>query len=387
MKRVSKLLLICSLLLAILTSTLAQSEPLFTVQAKSAVLMDAETGQVLFEQNADEKLLPASLVKIMTLYLTFDAIEKGTVSLEDRFRVSINAWQPEGSKMFIREGERVSVEDLIKGVAIVSGNDACIALAEGISGVTEVFVRSMNQKAQSLGLTNTYYTDVHGLDNTGAQFTTARDVAMLSRAYVNDHPEALVYHSTREFTYAGITQRNRNGLLWNYPGADGLKTGHLNAVGYNLVATAKENDMRLIAVVLGADSESVREAEARKLLNYGFRNFETVKASELVKPVNTTVYKGKVGKVNVVPAKDVSMVIPQGAADRVRVVRDLDSDLVAPVKKGDPVGEYRFYWQDELIASVEATVAEDVEKGGFFKVLWDSIRLFFANLFAKITNK
>ncbi|HPQ10150.1 MAG TPA: serine hydrolase, partial [Bacillota bacterium] len=148
MKRVSKLLLICSLLLAILTSALAQSEPLFTVQAKSAVLMDAETGQVLFEQNADEKLLPASLVKIMTLYLTFDAIEKGTVSLEDRFRVSINAWQPEGSKMFIREGERVSVEDLIKGVAIVSGNDACITLAEGISGVTEVFVRSMNQKAQ-----------------------------------------------------------------------------------------------------------------------------------------------------------------------------------------------------------------------------------------------
>lgn len=387
MKRLSKLLLIFILLTAIVGTTLAQTEPLFTVQATSAILMDAETGQVLFEQNADERLLPASLVKIMTLYLTFDTIKRGTVSLQDRFPVSINAWQPEGSKMFIREGEFVSVDDLIKGVAVVSGNDACIALAEGIAGVTEVFVQSMNQKAQALGLENTNFTDVHGLDNTGNQYTTAKDVATLAKSYVTDHPVALDYHSTLEYTYNGITQKNRNGLLWTYPGVDGLKTGHLSAVGYNLVATAHESDMRLIAVVLGASSESIRETEVRKLLNYGFRNFESVKASELVEPVSTTVYKGKKGKVDVIPATDSSMVVPLGARDQIRVVRDLDSSITAPVKKGESVGEFRFYWQDELIASIEATVAEDVEKGGFFKVLWDSIRLFFANLFSKVTNK
>jgi D-alanyl-D-alanine carboxypeptidase (penicillin-binding protein 5/6) len=289
--------------------------------------------------------------------------------------------------MFIREGEFVRVDDLIKGVAVVSGNDACIALAEGISGVTEVFVESMNKKAQALGLENTNFTDVHGLDNTGAQYTTAKDVANLSKAYITDHPEALDYHSTLEFSFNGITQRNRNGLLWTYPGVDGLKTGHLNAVGYNLVATAKESDMRLIAVVLGASSEAIRETEVRKLLNYGFRNFETVRASELVEPISTTVYKGKVGKVDVVPATDSSMIVPLGAKDRIRVVRELDSSITAPVKKGESVGQFRFYWQDELLGSTDATVAENVEKGGFFKVLWDSIRLFFVNLFSKITNK
>ena len=383
MKRFINWILVAVLFFSTIGGVLAQTQPLFTVQAKSAVLMDFDTGRILFEQDPEVRLLPASLVKIMTLYVAFDAIDQGTTSLDDLYTVSINAWQPVGSKMFLRESEKVSVENLIKGIAIVSGNDACIALAEGLSGVTEVYVQWMNRKAESLGLTNTHFVDVHGLDDSNQQYTTALDVAKLSRHYISNHPEALAYHSTKEFTYADITQRNRNGLLWNYPGVDGLKTGHLSKVGYNLVATAKQNNMRLIAVVLGADSENIRENEVRKLLNYGFRNFESVKASQVVSPIETTIYKGKVNTVDVVPLEDVSMLIPVGAKDQVRVVKNINKPLVAPIKNGQSVGELKFYWQDELLAETEATVIEDVPKAGFFKSLWDSIRLLFAKIFAK----
>ena len=383
MKRFSTWLLTMLLFFSVIGSVSAQDQPLFTVQAKSAVLMDFDTGRILFQQDAEQTLLPASLVKIMNLYVAFDAIDQGTVRLDDLFPVSIHAWQPVGSKMFIKEGEKVSVDDLLKGIAIVSGNDACIALAEGIAGVTEVYVQWMNDKAAKLGLTGTNFTDVHGLDDSAKQYTTALDIAKLSRAYIKDHPEALTYHSTKEFTYNGITQKNRNGLLWSYPGTDGLKTGHLSKVGYNLCATAEQNGMRLIAVVLGSSSESVRENEARKLLNYGFRNFEKAKATELVTPISKPIYKGKVGKVNVVPATDFTMLVPVGAKDQIRIVKEIKEPLVAPIKKGQSVGEFKFYWQDELLGSTEATVEEDVPKAGFFKSLWDSIRLLFAKLFAK----
>jgi len=386
MKRIFYWLTIVALFVALIGSSVVQAQPLFTVQAKSSVLMDFSTGRILFEQEPEVKLLPASLVKIMNLYLAFDALKQGTITLDDKFTVSIKAWQPVGSKMFLKEGDQVTVDDLLKGIAVVSGNDACISMAEGIAGVTEVFVQMMNDKATKLGLVNTHFTDVHGLDDSSEQYTTALDIASLARSYILNHPNALEYHSTKEFTYNNITQRNRNGLLWTYSGVDGLKTGHLSKVGYNLVATAKQNDMRLIAVVLGADSEASRENEVRKLLNYGFRNFETIKANDIVTPINTEVYKAKVKRINVVPAENVPMLIPVGAKDQVRVVKDIQKPLVAPLKKGQAIGEFKFFWQDELLASTKATVDEDVPKGGFFKVLWDSIRLFFAKIFSSKSN-
>ena len=239
--------------------------------AQSAVLMDGLTGQVLYEQNPNLRIPPASFVKVMTLYVVYDAIRAGQLKMDDMVTVSEKAWRMQGSKMFIKVGERVKVEDLMKGVAIASGNDACIALAEHLSGSEEAFVSKMNEKAKLLGLKDSQFKNSDGMPADG-QYITAMDMAILSKRYMEDHPEALVLHSTVEFEYNGIRQGNRNTLLQKNIGVDGLKTGHVEESGYHLTATAKREGQRMIAVVMGCDRVRKRAPEAQKLLEYGFKN-------------------------------------------------------------------------------------------------------------------
>jgi len=245
--------------------------------AQSAVLMDALTGQVLYEQNPQFQIPPASFVKVLTLYLVYDAIRAGQLKMDDLVTVSERAWRIQGSKMFIKVGDRVKVDDLLKGVTIASGNDACIALAEHLAGSEDVFVSKMNEKARLLGMKDSQFKNSHGMPADG-QFTTAMDMAVLARNYIQDHPGALALHSTTEFEYNGIRQGNRNTLLQKNIGVDGLKTGHIEESGYHLAATAKRDGQRMIAVVMGCDKMKKRAPEAQKLLEYGFRNFSTVEA-------------------------------------------------------------------------------------------------------------
>ena len=249
--------------------------------AKSVVLMDGLTGQVLYEQNSNLRISPASFVKVMTLYVVLDAIRTGQFKLDDMVTVSEKAWKrtykTTSSAMFLKVGERVKIEDLLKGVAIASGNDACVALAEHVSGSEEAFVSKMNEKAKLLGLKDSQFRNSDGMPAVD-QYTTAVDMATLAKRYIEDHPEALVYHSTVEFEYNGIRQGNRNTLLQKNIGVDGLKTGHVQEAGYHLTATAKRDGQRMIAVVMGCDKMRKRGPEAQKLLEYGFKNFSTVEA-------------------------------------------------------------------------------------------------------------
>jgi D-alanyl-D-alanine carboxypeptidase (penicillin-binding protein 5/6) len=237
----------------------------FSVDAHSGLLMDGLTGQVLYEQNAQTQIAPASFVKLLTLYIAFDAIRAGQLKMDDLVTVSEKAWRIDGSKMFIKVGDRVRVEDLLKGIAIASGNDACIALAEHMAGSEEAFVSKLNEKAQSLGMKDSKFGNSHGMPAPG-QMTTASDMALLARRYLTDHPESLAFHSTTEYEYNGIRQGNRNTLLQKNIGVDGLKTGHVEESGYHLLATAKRDGQRMIAVIMGCDS--MRSSGPRKLRNF-----------------------------------------------------------------------------------------------------------------------
>ncbi|HEY7492824.1 MAG TPA: D-alanyl-D-alanine carboxypeptidase family protein, partial [Candidatus Tectomicrobia bacterium] len=243
------------------------------VDAKSGILMDAYTGQVLLENNRDLRIEPASFAKILTLYVVFDAIRREKLKPDDEVFISKNAWKTGGSKMFVQVNTKVSVREIIKGIAIVSGNDACVAIAEHLYGSTDAFVNAMNAMAQKIGMQNSQFKNPDGLPDK-QQYTTAYDMALLARAYIQDFPEALQFHSMLEYTYSGIRQYNRNGLLRKDPSIDGLKTGYIDDAGYHLLATAKRDNRRLIAVVMGAENKTIREREVLRLLNTGYQNFE-----------------------------------------------------------------------------------------------------------------
>ncbi len=262
------------------------------VEARSAILVDVSTGSTLFEQNADELIEPASFTKILTLYLLFEAMQQGKVSMSEGAWVSETAWRTGGSKMFVGVGTKVPLEDLIKGIAVVSGNDACVAVAEHLHGSLDTFVEAMNRKARELGMAQSHFLNPHGLPADG-QITTAKEMAILDTAYLQRFPESLRFHSMREYTYNEITQYNRNHLLLKDSTVDGLKTGFVEAGGYHLAATAQRDGMRLLAVVMGAERPAIREREALKLLNYGFRNFTMVLPFPDGQPVKTIkVWKG-----------------------------------------------------------------------------------------------
>lgn len=376
----SFLILFLILTLAV-PNALAQGTPPFDVDAAAAVLLDYDSGQVLYSKQGTAERIPASLVKVMTMFVALDLIDQGRASLTDTTRVSENAWRMTGSQMFLEVGETVTIEQLLYGIAVVSGNDACVALAEALAGSAEVYVQWMNKKAKDLGL-NMTFVDVHGLSENNRM--TALDMALLSRAYIKAYPEALKYHEERSFSYQPrsqnkpILQYNRNGMLGSFEGADGLKTGHLNAAGYNLVATAKQGERRLIAVVLGGSSERGREAVATELLNYGFRSYDLVDTRKLTADTTVKVYKGKQRTVKIA-AQEPLITVPQGTATALEVSVQL-KNMTAPVAKGENVGMLTVWHDGEVIKQTPLLAAEEVPEGGFWRVLWDSIVLFLRSL-------
>jgi D-alanyl-D-alanine carboxypeptidase (penicillin-binding protein 5/6) len=330
--------------------------------ARSAVLMDSLTGQVLYEQSPNLRISPASFVKVMTLYLMYDAIRAGQLKMDDVVTVSEKAWKIKGSKMFIKVGERVKVEDLMKGVAIASGNDACIALAEQLSGSEETFVSKMNEKARLLGLKDSQFKNSHGMPEEG-QYMTAMDMAILSKRYIEDHPESLVFHSTVEFEYNGIHQENRNTLLQKNIGVDGLKTGHVEESGYHLAATAKRDGQRMIAVVMGCDKMRKRGPEAQKLLEYGFKNFSTVEAVKkgaTFGPVK--VRRGKVKQVILTAEGDARVTVAKGKENFVSATPQLPQFFVAPIQKGQAVAKVLILNEGKVNKEVNLLASSDVEK-------------------------
>jgi D-alanyl-D-alanine carboxypeptidase (penicillin-binding protein 5/6) len=334
--------------------------------AKSAVLMDGLTGQVLYEQNPNLKISPASFVKIMTLYVVFDAIRAGQLKTDDMVTVSERAWKrtykTKSSTMFLKLGERVKVEDLLKGVAIVSGNDACVALAEHLSGSEEAFVSKMNEKAKSFALKDTQFKNSDG-ESADGQYTTAMEMAILSKRYIEDHPEALTLHSTVDYTYNGIKQGNRNTLLQKNIGVDGLKTGHLEEAGYHLVATAKREGQRMIAVVMGCPKQSKRGPEAQELLEYGFKNFSTVEAVKkgaTFGPVK--VKRGKLNQVLLAAAEEGRVTVGKGKENLVSVTPQLPQFVVAPVRKGQVVAKVLIQNEGKVAKEVSLLASSGVEK-------------------------
>ena len=330
--------------------------------AQSAVLMDGLTGQVLYEQNPHLRIPPASFVKVLTLYLVFDAIRAGQIKMDDMVTVSEKAWRTQGSKMFIKVGERVKVEDLIKGVAIASGNDACIALAEHVSGSENVFVSKINEKAKLLGMKDSQFKNTHGMP-ADDQYTTAMDMAILARRYIEDHPEALTFHSTTEFEYNGIRQGNRNTLLQKNIGVDGLKTGHIEESGYHLAATAKRDGQRMIAIVMGCDKVRKRASEAQALLEYGFRNFSTVEAVKKgasFGPVK--VKRGKLNQVTLTAVEEGRVTMEKGKENLISVNPDLPKFVVAPIQKGQVLAKVLIQNEGKVVKQVNLISSSDIAK-------------------------
>lgn len=358
------------------------------LNAKAWMLVDAASGSVLLESNPDEKLPPASLTKLMTSYVLSAELESGRVHNEDMVPVSSKAWaqSPEfdaknngSSLMFISPDKPVSLLDLHRGIIISSGNDATVAVAEYLAGTEGAFVDMMNQHAQKLGMTNTHYVNTHGLD-APEHYSSARDLSILARAIIKtkDYP----LHKEKEFTYNGIKQQNRNGLLWRDATVDGLKTGHTDGCGYCLVASALRDDTRLVSVVLGAPSIKEREAQTEVLLNYGFRFFQSVKlyAADAIL-ATPRVWKGKANAVNVIPAREVSLVVARNVAANLTNEVQIDSPLIAPVVAGQKVGQIVIKNGDQVIDTIDAVAQTEVQRAGFFGVLWDTLSLFFTGLF------
>jgi D-alanyl-D-alanine carboxypeptidase (penicillin-binding protein 5/6) len=324
--------------------------------------MDAYSGQVLYEQNPHLKIPPASFVKVMTLYLAFDALRAGTLKMEDMVTVSEKAWRTQGSKMFIGLGDRVKVEDLLKGIAISSGNDSSIALAEHMAGSEEAFVSKMNEKAQWLGLKDTQFRNSHGMPADG-QYTTAMDMAILCRRYLEDHPESLAYHSTTEFTYNKIRQYNRNTLLLRGIGVDGVKTGHVEESGFHLAATAKRDGQRMIAVVMGCDRMKKRATEAQTLLEYGFKNFSTVEAVMKGAPFGPVkVRRGKENKVSLTAAEEGKVTVVKGKESSIVVKPEYPPNILAPVQKGQVLAKVLIENEGKVLREVSLVSPVDIPK-------------------------
>lgn len=345
------------------------------VDAKSAVLMEGQTGQLLVEFNKDERLPPASFAKVLTLYVVFEAIENGKMRLDDEVFVSQKAWKTGGSQMFIEVNSRISVDDLIKGVAVVSGNDACVALAEHLYGSADIFANAMNDVAARFGMTNSHFTNPHGLPDP-EQYTTVHDMAVLARAYIHRFPEALQYHSLREYTYDGITQSNRNRLLRQDPTVDGLKTGYVAEAGYHLLATADRDGRRLIAVVMGAPGPRAREREARKLLNYGYRNFELLSlfaAGQVVAKV--PVWKGQQDALTLVATTDGALTVPTELKTKVDTRRVVPDEVMAPIEQGQVLGEGIIRLETQAVKRVPFAAQQAVETAGWVTFLSHSAYL------------
>lgn len=347
-----------------------------SLNAKAYILIDVNSGKVLAEKNSDVKLPPASLTKMMTLYVVSNALQNEQIHLSDMVRVSHDAWKIGGSRMFIKEGEEVSVENLLKGIIVDSGNDACVAIAEHVGGTENAFADLMNQQAQNLGMVNSHFTDSTGLPDENL-YTTAKDLAILGRALITEFPQYYEWYKQKWFTYNGIRQPNRNRLLWRDEHVDGIKTGHTNDAGFCLVSSAKnDNNMRLLAVVLGEPSDSMRADDSQKLLNYGFRFFEThqiYKAGQVVSEL--PIYKGVVDKISIGINDDQYATIPTGQYQRLKISTKVPSYLQAPIKKGDKVGDLLIEFDGKVISTRPLFAMQAIDEGGIYTRTKDAIKL------------
>jgi D-alanyl-D-alanine carboxypeptidase (penicillin-binding protein 5/6) len=355
------------------------------IAAKGYVLMDYHSGKVLAEKEMNTKLSPASLTKMMTSYVIGQELARGNISEDDDVTISKNAWAknfPESSKMFIEVGTTVKVRDLNRGIIVQSGNDACVAMAEHIAGSEDAFVDLMNAWANTLGMTNSHFANVHGLDN-AELYSTPYDMALLGKALIRDVPNEYRVYSEKKFTYNGITQYNRNGLLWDKSmNVDGIKTGHTSNAGYSLVSSATEGQMRLVAVVMGTKDANARKSESKKLLSYGFRFFETVaphKAGETF--VEEKVWMGNKDTVALGLDQDTYVTLPRGEAKNIKASFVLEKELEAPINKGDVVGKLYYQIDGEDIAEYPLMALETVEQGSLFSRMWDYIVLLFKSFF------
>lgn len=354
------------------------------IAATSYILLDAKTGQVLIEENADEALPPASLTKIMTAYVVTEEILSGNLALSDEVHISEKAWRMEGSKMFVGVDTQVEVEDLLRGIIIQSGNDASVAMAEHIAGSEEAFADIMNQYAEVLGLSQTFFMNASGLD-TELYYNTmsARDLAKLAQATISRHAQFYPMYSEREFTYNDIRQSNRNTLLFRDRNVDGMKTGWTDAAGYCLVASAERDGMRLISVVMGTASEEARAIETQKLLTYGFRYYETHKLYDSNQVLtNVPVYSGALNAVDLGIEDEVYITIPRGQAESMTATVDVDEIIRAPLSDRQIMGEVRVVLDNNILYQGDVVSMQAVEQGGILKRFVDWITLLFSNMFS-----
>ncbi|QIE99048.1 serine-type D-Ala-D-Ala carboxypeptidase [Pantoea stewartii] len=379
------------LLIAPMTVLAVQAPDAPQIDAKAWILIDYASGKVLTESNADQRLDPASLTKMMTSYVVGQAIKAGKIKPDDMVTVGQDAWATGNPKlrgsslMFLKPGDRIPVHELNKGIVIQSGNDACIALADYVAGSQDAFIGLMNNYVKALGLTNTHFMTVHGLDAEG-QYSTARDMALLGQALIRDVPEEYALNKEKEFTFNHIRQMNRNRLLWSTNlHVDGIKTGHTSGAGNNLVASATEGDMRLISVVLGTASDAIRFRESEKLLTWGFRFFETVTPLKAGAPfAQQRVWFGDQSQVSLGVAKDAALTIPKGQMKNLKASYTLSSrQLEAPLKKNQVVGTINFQLDGKTIEQRPLVVLQDVPEGGFFSRMIDFVMMKFNGWFGK----
>ena len=357
-----------------------------TINAEAWILIDADTGYVIAENNADTPLPPASLAKMMTTYITSKEIEEKRLKEDDLVLISDNAWElggakTDGSTMFLSPRSKVSVIDLMHGVIIQSGNDAAIALAEHISGGETAFADNMNFQAEQLGMTNTYYANATGLPAEG-MVTTARDLTIIAREIINNHPIYYSIYSKKYFSHNNINQPNRNRLLWRDSSIDGLKTGHTEEAGYCLVASSKRRGMRLISAVLGAKSDESRARESQKLFSYGFRHYETKKvyqANEIIKE-NAALWYGEQDFLNLTVAEDITLTYPKGEKKNLSAEITVDNEIKAPITAGQILGNLEITLDEKTMISVPLVAEKDIPQAGFFSRIFDWILLFFTKL-------
>ncbi|MEP7328947.1 MAG: D-alanyl-D-alanine carboxypeptidase family protein [Betaproteobacteria bacterium] len=347
------------------------------IAAAAWLLTDVTSGQTLAAANADERRDPASLTKLMTAYIVFEALRAKTILPSQMVEVSQHAWRAEGSRMFIEPRRSVTVDELMRGMIVQSGNDASIALAELVGGSEEAFVAKMNAEVARLRMTNTHFTNATGLSHP-QHYSTASDMAKLAASLIRDYPEFYPLYSQKEFRYNNITQPNRNRLLWTDPTVDGLKTGHTDAAGWCLVASAQRGDRRLLSVVLGANSDAARATEAQKLLNFGFQAFDTVQLYQSGKQVTSLrVWKGSLPEVPAGFLADRYLTLPKGKADKLTLTMQAQEPLVAPVARAQVVGIVKVALEGKEIAEFPLIALEEVPQGNIFGRAWDSVRLWF----------
>ena len=346
-----------------------------TINAKAFILIDVNSGKIIAEKNSGEKLPPASLTKMMTLYVISNALHNEQIHLKDNVRISRKAWQIGGSRMFVKEGQEVSIDDLLKGIIVDSGNDACTAMAEHLGGSEQGFSDIMNQQAQTLGMTASHFTDSTGLPDEN-HYTTAKDLAILGRALINDFPEYYDNYKQKWFTFNAIRQPNRNRLLWRNNHVDGIKTGHTSEAGFCLVSSALNDNMRLLSVVLGSPRDSARADDSERLLNYGFRFFETHEIYKANQPITElNVYKGTSDKLAVGTLKPQFITIPSGQYQRLSIKTNVLQNIEAPIQKGDKIGELIIEFDNKVLETHPLYALNSVESGGFFVRTADTVRL------------